>query len=46
MDHPEGAYSGIDVEAVDYDKYPGLAQVEFQHADLEAGDCLYIPYKW
>lgn len=46
LDHPEGAYSGIDVEAVDYDKYPGLAQVEFMHADMQPGDCLYIPYKW
>lgn len=46
FDHPEGSYSGIDVDDVDYDKYPGLAKVEFMHAEVEAGDCLYIPYKW
>lgn len=45
FDHPEGAYSGIDVDDVDYDQYPGLANVKFMHANMEAGDCLYIPYK-
>lgn len=45
FDHPEGAYSGIDVDDVDYSKYPGLADVKFMHAEMEAGDCLYIPYK-
>ncbi|ESO92271.1 hypothetical protein LOTGIDRAFT_162923 [Lottia gigantea] len=31
---------------MDYVKYPGLAEVEYIHAHLESGDCLYIPYKW
>ena len=31
---------------VDYNKYPGLAEVEFYHVHLNPGDCLYIPYKW
>lgn len=46
LDHPEGSYSGVDVDSVDYTKYPGLAEIEFYHVNLTAGDCLYIPYKW
>ncbi|XP_052244595.1 tRNA wybutosine-synthesizing protein 5-like [Dreissena polymorpha] len=46
IDHPEGAYSGMDVDAVDYTKYPGMAKVEFYHVNVSAGDCLYIPYLW
>ncbi|XP_067946178.1 uncharacterized protein [Watersipora subatra] len=46
IDHPEGAYSGIDVDNVDLSKYPGVPQVDFLYADVEAGDCLYIPFKW
>lgn len=46
LDHPEGAYSGIDVDSVDYTKYPGLASVSYHVVDLSAGDCLYIPFKW
>ena len=45
FDHPEGSYSGIDVDNVDYEKYPGLANIKFMHADMQPGDCLYIPYK-
>ncbi|KAL5010674.1 hypothetical protein ScPMuIL_012979 [Solemya velum] len=46
MDHPEGAYSGVDVDNVDYTVYPGLAEIEYYHVNLSAGDCLFIPYKW
>lgn len=46
MDHPEGSYSGIDVDYMDYTKYPDLADVEYYHVNLTAGDCLYLPYKW
>ncbi|XP_052808488.1 tRNA wybutosine-synthesizing protein 5-like [Mya arenaria] len=46
LDRPEGAYSAMDVDAVDYTKYPGMAQVEFYHVNVSAGDCLYIPYLW
>ncbi|XP_064608195.1 bifunctional peptidase and arginyl-hydroxylase JMJD5-like [Liolophura sinensis] len=46
MDHPEGSYSDVDVDAVDYTKYPGLAEVEFVYVNMTAGDCLYIPYRW
>ncbi|XP_061177332.1 tRNA wybutosine-synthesizing protein 5-like [Saccostrea echinata] len=46
LDHPEGSYSGVDVDSVDYTKYPGLADVEFYTINITAGDCLFIPYKW
>lgn len=46
IDHPEGSYSGVDVDSVDYTKYPGLADVEFYTINITAGDCLFIPYKW
>lgn len=31
---------------VDFEKYPGLAEVEFYNATMQAGDCLFIPQKW
>ncbi|CAH1798269.1 unnamed protein product [Owenia fusiformis] len=46
FDHPEGSYCGVDVDKVDYTKYPGLAEVEFYHTTMNAGDCLFIPFKW
>ncbi|KAK3593837.1 hypothetical protein CHS0354_011438 [Potamilus streckersoni] len=46
IDGPEGAYSTVDVDSVDYLKYPDLADVEFYHVNVSAGDCLYIPYRW
>ncbi|KAL3883788.1 hypothetical protein ACJMK2_030019 [Sinanodonta woodiana] len=46
IDGPEGAYSAVDVDSVDYLKYPDLADVEFYHVNVSAGDCLYIPYRW
>ncbi|ELU17587.1 hypothetical protein CAPTEDRAFT_207894 [Capitella teleta] len=46
IDHPEGAYSSVDVDRVDYSKFPGLAETEYNTIKLEAGDCIYIPYKW
>jgi len=46
FDHPKCLYSDIDVDDVDYTKYPGLADVKFMHADLEPGGCLYIPFNW
>ncbi|XP_038076574.1 tRNA wybutosine-synthesizing protein 5-like isoform X2 [Patiria miniata] len=46
FDHPEGSFSGVDVERVDFNKYPEFRDVEFFEAKLEAGDCIYIPYKW
>ncbi|XP_033112888.1 lysine-specific demethylase 8-like [Anneissia japonica] len=45
LKHP-GNYCGVDVDDVDFDKYPGLLSVEYHHVDLQPGDCLYIPYRW
>ncbi|XP_060584355.1 tRNA wybutosine-synthesizing protein 5-like [Ruditapes philippinarum] len=46
LDRVEGSYSSMDVDSVDYTKFPGMAEVEFYHVDIAAGDCLYIPYHW
>ncbi|XP_045197467.1 tRNA wybutosine-synthesizing protein 5-like isoform X3 [Mercenaria mercenaria] len=46
LDRIEGSYSSMDVDSVDYSKFPGMAEVEFYRADITAGDCLYIPYQW
>ncbi|KAL4233739.1 hypothetical protein ACF0H5_008419 [Mactra antiquata] len=46
IDKPQGAYSTMDVDSVDYTKFPGMSEVEFYHVDITAGDCLYIPYLW
>lgn len=43
----QGGYSSIDVDKVDYVKFPELRNIkEYVLADMEAGDCLFIPYKW
>lgn len=42
-----GAFMGkLDVEKVDLLKYPGWRDVNWTYADLEPGDCIYIPYQW
>ncbi|XP_070568016.1 bifunctional peptidase and (3S)-lysyl hydroxylase Jmjd7-like [Ptychodera flava] len=46
IDHPEGNYCGVDVDSVNYTRYPGFQDVEYHHAFIEAGDCFFIPYKW
>ncbi|KAI8518322.1 hypothetical protein Bbelb_043390 [Branchiostoma belcheri] len=46
LDHPEGSYSSMDVEAVDFTKYPFMRDVEYHRVNMSAGDCLYIPYRW
>ncbi|XP_077863544.1 tRNA wybutosine-synthesizing protein 5-like [Saccoglossus kowalevskii] len=46
IDHPEGNYCGVDVDRVNYTTYPGLAEVKYHHVIVEAGDCLYMPFKW
>ncbi|CAH1271383.1 JMJD7 [Branchiostoma lanceolatum] len=46
LDHPEGSYSSIDVDAVDFTKFPGMREVEYHRVNMTAGDCLYIPYRW
>lgn len=47
IDHPEGGYSSIDVERVNYTMYPQLRHVDhYHHVTMEEGDCLFIPYHW
>lgn len=46
IDHPDGSYCGVDVDSVDMKKYPGLGEVPWYSAKVEAGDCLFIPYKY
>ncbi|XP_066917312.1 bifunctional peptidase and (3S)-lysyl hydroxylase JMJD7-like [Clytia hemisphaerica] len=46
FDAEEGAYSKVDVDAVDLDKYPGIAQAPWWKAKMQAGDCLFIPEGW
>jgi hypothetical protein len=43
---PRGAYSAVDVDAVDLDAYPGFASLQYFQAEMEPGDCLYIPFRW
>ncbi|CAB3977741.1 Hypothetical predicted protein [Paramuricea clavata] len=46
IDKPDGSFSKVDVDKVDLQKYPGLADVPWYKANMEAGDCLFIPYRW
>eukprot|EP00794_Sanderia_malayensis_P000341 gene341-974_t len=46
LDRPEGGYSAMDVDAVDFVKYPGMREVEYINATMSEGDCVFIPYKW
>ena len=41
-----GAYSGLNVEAMDLQKYPAWRGVEWYDVQIEQGDCLYIPSAW
>ncbi|XP_076801687.1 jumonji C domain-containing protein 5-like [Clavelina lepadiformis] len=41
-----GAYSGVDVDAVNYMKYPSLARTRYGIVDMSTGDCLFIPLLW
>jgi len=46
IDKPTGAYSSLDVDRVDFTKYPSLREVEYIQCHMEEGDCLFIPYRW
>lgn len=46
MHHDTGIKKEIFVFRVDLNAYPRLANVKYQKASMEAGDCLYIPYLW
>ena len=36
----------ICVFRVDFEKYPGLIDVEYYNVTMQAGDCLFIPQRW
>lgn len=40
---PYNTYSLIDLDKLDYEKYPGLQYIEVQECILEHGDSLYMP---
>lgn len=46
IDFPAEGYSGVDVDRVDFEKYPGLIDVEYYNVTMQAGDCLFIPQRW
>ena len=47
VDMPQGGYSTVDVDSVDYVKYPYLRKIDkYIKVRLEPGDCLYVPYRW
>ncbi|XP_033634064.1 bifunctional peptidase and arginyl-hydroxylase JMJD5-like [Asterias rubens] len=46
IDHPDGSFSGVDVDRVDMYKYPGLGQVPWYNVTMEPSDCFFIPYRW
>lgn len=47
IDQPQGGYSSLDVDRVDYTKYPELRKVDqYVKAHLQEGDCFYAPYRW
>ena len=45
-EHESTGYYMLDVDAVDMAKYGGLSKVPWYNVSVEAGDCLYLPYKW
>ncbi|KAL5004588.1 hypothetical protein ScPMuIL_018044 [Solemya velum] len=42
----EKSYSTVDVDRVDFVKFPRLREVPWLKATLQKGDCIYIPYRW
>ncbi|CAH1261579.1 KDM8 [Branchiostoma lanceolatum] len=38
--------SPVDVDSVDMEKYPRVADVQYQKTALEGGDLLYVPQMW
>uniref|UniRef100_H2YG19 JmjC domain-containing protein n=1 Tax=Ciona savignyi TaxID=51511 RepID=H2YG19_CIOSA len=46
IDNMEKGYSSVDVERVDMYKYPTLSKLPWYIANMDTGDCLYIPMKW
>ncbi|XP_057307758.1 uncharacterized protein LOC130645700 [Hydractinia symbiolongicarpus] len=46
IDRPRGGYSSLDVDKVNFTKFPGMREVEYVHCKMEEGDCLFIPFRW
>ena len=47
VDRPQGGYSTVDVDRVDFVKFPNLRKIkELIKVELYPGDCLYVPYRW
>ncbi|XP_071819609.1 uncharacterized protein [Apostichopus japonicus] len=46
FDQVEDGAVSVDVDRVDFVKFPSLAKVDFHFANLSAGDCIFLPYKW
>ncbi|EDO46650.1 predicted protein [Nematostella vectensis] len=42
----EMGFSGVDIDKVDLDKFPGLYNLEHWHVVVKEGDCLYLPFLW
>ncbi|XP_041365858.1 uncharacterized protein LOC121380894 isoform X2 [Gigantopelta aegis] len=42
----DGMYSRVDVDSVNMKQFPRLQKVPWYQARLQAGDCLYIPFRW
>lgn len=40
-----GAYSLVDVDAVDALKFPGIQHAAWYQINMKKGDCVFIPYK-
>nr|XP_026689484.1 jmjC domain-containing protein 5-like [Ciona intestinalis] len=46
IDNPDRGFSSVDVEKVDMHKYPTLGKLTWYIANMDTGDCFYIPYGW
>ena len=46
IDSPDRLYSKMDVDKIDFEKYPGIENLEYFSINMNSGDCIYIPYKW
>ncbi|KAI0242746.1 Lysine-specific demethylase JMJ30 [Lamellibrachia satsuma] len=42
----DGTYSRVDVTKVDLHQFPSLGRVPWWNAEMDKGDCLYIPPRW
>ena len=46
IDSEDQMYSTMDVDSVDFTKFPGIETIEYYNIDLNAGDCVFIPSKF